>query len=170
MLMTHAVVQLCGGWCCQCYVWSGRIHLCLFGNDSRHVWYAAVSVWSFVLTESKASCMHKPLVQPPFNTQQPDWVFFRYKARWKSGTVLNEVKLWERAVHKRQNEHVHNSVLQAEMRTFSSRSPQNMNEFMNVRSLNAFMHNTVDSTICSFGEEILIRTERSSLMDFKLIF
>ena len=33
---------------------------------------------SFVLTKINASCMHKTLVQRPFNTQQPDWVFFRY--------------------------------------------------------------------------------------------
>ena len=28
----------------KCYVRSGRINLCLFGNASVHVWYAAVSV------------------------------------------------------------------------------------------------------------------------------
>ena len=44
MLMTYAVVRLCGGWCSQCYVCSGQLNLCLFGNASLHVRYAAVSV------------------------------------------------------------------------------------------------------------------------------
>ena len=43
MLMTYAVVRICGGWCCQYCVRSGQINLCSFGNASLHVWYAAVS-------------------------------------------------------------------------------------------------------------------------------
>ena len=65
----------------------------------------------------------------------PDWVFFIYlfiffplhikaclrcvlaawKARWKSGTLLNQVKLCGSAVHKCQNESIHNNVHEAEI-------------------------------------------------------
>ena len=38
----------------------------------------------------------------------------------EDGTLLNEVKLWESAVHKRQNERVHKNVHLAEYNTFSS--------------------------------------------------
>ena len=65
----------------------------------------------------------------------PDWVFFIYlfiffplhikaclrcvladwKARWKSGTLLNQVKLCGSAVHQCQNESIHNNVHEAEI-------------------------------------------------------
>ena len=50
--------------------------------------------------------------------------FFTWRALRESGTLLNEVKLCKSAVHKRQNEHVHNNVHQAEYSTFSSRLPK----------------------------------------------
>ena len=37
---------------------------------------------------------------------------------------LNKVKLWERAVNKRQNERVHNNVHQAEYSMFNSSLPK----------------------------------------------
>ena len=140
-LMTHAAVRLCGGWCCQRYVRSGRIYLCSFGYSSLHVWYAAVSVWNSYVSlwskvkrvacrnlsssilfihNSQTGCFPPYILKPSLRVLAG----FPWKARWKSGTVLNEVKLWERAVHKRQNERLHNKVHQAEYSTFSSSSPK----------------------------------------------
>ena len=138
-LMTHAAVRLCGGWCCQCYVCSGRIHLCSFGNASLHVWYAAVSVWhssvsfwskvkrvtqtsrpaSFLYTTARLGVflLHQSLFTGCFNWFSPGRLDGNLALCWRK---LN----CENAVHKRQNELVHNNVHQAEYNTFSSRSPK----------------------------------------------
>ena len=116
------------------------INLYSFGNASLHVWYAAVSVWnSYVSFWSKVKRVTQTSRPASFlYTTARLGVFllhiktcsqcvlpgFRLEGSMKSGTVLNEVKLWERAVHKRQNELVHNNVHQAEIRAFSSRSPK----------------------------------------------
>ena len=69
---------------------------------------------------------------------------FTLKALWESGTLLNEVKLWERESgdHKRQNKRVHNNVDQAGLLYVQFTLAQTTNEFMNDRSLNTFRHNT----------------------------
>ena len=125
----HAAVRLCGGWCCQCCVWSGWIRLCLVGDASLHVWYAAVSV-SFWSKVKRVACTN--LVQRPVNTQQPDWVFSRHTLRSVYGVFQPVFKIWHhleqsetvRAHRSQTPERVHNNVHQVEIRTFSSRSPK----------------------------------------------
>ena len=53
-----------------------------------------------------------------------------------------EVKLRDLAVHRHQNEHAYSNVHQAEILYVQFTFAQNMNEFMNHRSVNAFRHNT----------------------------
>ena len=55
---------------------------------------------------------------------------------------LNEVKPSARAVHRHQNERVHSNVHQAVIQYVQFTFAENMNEFMNYRSMNAFRHNT----------------------------
>ena len=70
------------------------------------------------------------------------YLCFRLEGSWKSGTLLNEVILWESAVHKRQNERVHNNVHLAEIQYVQFTFAQKINAFTNDRSLNVFRHNT----------------------------
>ena len=78
---------------------------------------------------------------------------FAWKAQW-TATLMNEVKLWESVVHKRQNERVHNYVHPTDIQYVQFMFTQNMNEFMNDRSLNAFRHNT-DSYASLFSPHCL---------------
>ena len=55
---------------------------------------------------------------------------------------LNEVKPSACAVHRHQNERVHSNVHQAVIQYVQFTFAENMNEFMNYRSMNAFRHNT----------------------------
>ena len=95
-------------------------------------------------------------------TLLPDWMFFRYmlrpvhsvcelvlawKARWKSGTLFNKVKLRESSVH--------NNVHQAEIQHVQFTFVQNMNKFMNDRSLKVFRRNAeVLRTCCDFTDPV----------------
>jgi len=78
---------------------------------------------------------------------------------------LNKAELGESAVHKRQIERAHNNVQQAEIQYVQFTFTQNMNEFMNDRSVNSFRHKTVDqqpvSNIIGYKKSTLERLSLS---------
>ena len=70
---------------------------------------------------------------------------------------LNEVKPSARAVHRHQNERVHSNVqavIQAVKQCVPFTFAQNMNEFMNSPSMNAFRHNTARVTLFIQGFDL----------------
>ena len=71
--------------------------------------------------------------------------------------LLNEVEPTECAVHRHQNERVHSNVqavIQAVKQCVPLTFAQNMNEFMNYPSMNAFRHNTARVTLFIQGFDL----------------
>ena len=81
----------------------------------------------------------------------------------KSGTLLNEIKKSERAVHRHQNERVHSIVHQAVIQYVQFTFTKIMNEFMNFRSMNAFRRNTEWGCLCTVPHEVIFASDLGPL-------